>query len=160
LDQSLPGFGPFGTAGHHCFDESNAVYLRLAAAGEARKRFPVLRYGRQYLRPTAELGREDFRDAGAGRIVAWSRILDDEEALCVLNTNGLDEMSARILVDSGLNPPGSSMTVALNTAQAAGIGGSRLAGEVLPVERTASGTAYVEIHRLPASEAIVLINHP
>jgi hypothetical protein len=23
---SLPGFGPFGTAGRHCFDEANPVY--------------------------------------------------------------------------------------------------------------------------------------
>jgi hypothetical protein len=160
LDDSLPGFGPFGTAGHHCFDEANPVYLRIAAAGEARKRYPVLRYGRQYLRPTAEVGREDFRDAGAGQIIAWSRLLDDEEALCVLNANGLEERSARALVDADLNPPGSAMTVALNTAQAAGISGSHPVGETVAVARTANGTAYVEIHRLPASEALVLVNHP
>src|SRR6266511_2233715 len=119
LDTSLPGFGPFGTAGRHCFDEANPVYLRIAAACEARKRFPVLRCGRQYLRPIAESGAENFRDAGAGDLVAWSRILDDEEALCVVNANGREERGARVLVDDGLNQPGSAMTVVLNTAQAA-----------------------------------------
>jgi glycosidase len=160
LDTSLPGFGPFGTAGRHCFDEKNPVYLRIAAACEARKKYPVLRCGRQYLRPIAELGTENFRDAGAGELVAWSRILDDEEALCVVNTNGHEERGARVLVDADLNPPDSAMTVVLNTAQKAGGGGAHQFGETLPVRRTAGGTAYVEIHRIPASEALVLMNHP
>jgi len=160
FDTSLPGFGPFGTAGHHCFDEVNPIYLRIAAACEARKRYPVLRYGRQYPRPIAETGVESFRDAGAGDIVAWSRILDDEEALCVVNANGREERDARVLVDADLNPPNSAMTVVLNTAQAAGGGVSHQARETIPVMRTADGTAYVEIHSLPASEALVLMNHP
>src|SRR5262245_7384578 len=140
LDTSLPGFGPFGTAGHHCFDEANPVYLRIAAACEARKRFPALRCGRQYLRPVAELETENFRDAGAGELLSWSRILDDEEALCVVNANGGEERGARVMVDAGLNPPGSAMTVVLNTAQAAGVGASHPVGETLPVKRTAEGT--------------------
>ncbi|HEU0178161.1 MAG TPA: alpha-amylase family glycosyl hydrolase [Blastocatellia bacterium] len=160
FDTSLPGFGPFGTAGHHCFDEANPVYLRIAAACEARKRYPVLRYGRQYPRPIAETEVESFRDAGAGDLVAWSRILDDEEALCVINANGGEERGARVLVDSDLNPPNSAMTVVLNTAHAAGGGVPYQAGETIPVNRTADGKAYVEIHGLPASEALVLMNHP
>lgn len=158
LDTSLPGFGPFGTAGHHCFDEANPVYLRIAAAGEARKRYPVLRYGRQYQRPISEF--ENFVEAGAGDVVAWSRILDDEEALCVVNANGREERGARVLVDADLNPPDGVMTVVLNTAQAAGGGGSHLAGETLPVKRAVNGNAYVEIHGLPPSEALVIMNHP
>jgi glycosidase len=157
MDVSLPGFGPFGTAGHHCFDEANPVYLRIAAACEARKRYPVLRYGRQYLRQIAESEAEDFREGGAGELAAWSRILDDEEALCVVNANGREERGARVLVDADLNPPNSVMTVVLNTAQAARGG---VSGETLPVKRTADGKAYVEIHRLPPSEALVLMNHP
>jgi hypothetical protein len=160
LDTSLPGFGPFGTAGRHCFDEANPVYLRIAAACEARKRYPVLRCGRQYLRPIAEFGAENFRDAGAGELTAWSRILDDEEALCVVNANGREERGARVLVDRDLNQSDGAMTVVLNTAQAAGGDGPHQLGETLPVRRTAGGTAYVEIHHLPASEALVLMNHP
>jgi len=160
LDTSLPGFGPFGTAGHHCFDEENPVYLRIAAACEARKKYPVLRYGRQYLRTVAEAGAEDFGEAGAGGLVTWSRILDDEEALCVVNAHGREERGARVLVDADLNPPGGVMTVILNTAQAAGISASHPVGEAIPVARTADGTAYVEIRGIPASETLLLINHP
>jgi glycosidase len=157
-ETSLPGFGPFGTAGHHCFDEANPVYLRIAAACEARKKYPLLRYGRQYPRPIAEA--EDFRDALAGEIVTWSRILDDEEALCVVNGNSREERGARVLVDADLNPTNGVMTVVLNTAQIAGIAGPHQTGETLPVKRTADGTAYVEIRPLPPSEALVLMNHP
>jgi glycosidase len=158
LDTSLPGFGPFGTAGRHCFDEANPVYRRIAAACDTRKKYPVLRCGRQYLRSLAEAGAEDFKDARAGDLVAWSRILDDEEALCVVNANGEEERSARVMVDAGLNPPGGAMIVALNTAQAAGISESHPVGEAIPVARTANGTAYVEIRGIPASEALLLIN--
>src|SRR5439155_23273223 len=31
LDPALPGFGPFGTAGRHCFDPTFPTYLRIAA---------------------------------------------------------------------------------------------------------------------------------
>ena len=100
-----------------------------------------------------------FMNAVAGDFMAWSRILDDEEALCVVNSNGREERSGRALVDADLNPPGSMMLVVLNTALAAGISASHPVGETSPVKRTSDGTAYVEIHRLPPSEAIVLINH-
>ena len=49
-DLDLPGFGPFGTAGAHCFDRSHPIYRRVAATTGVRARFPVLRAGRQYLR--------------------------------------------------------------------------------------------------------------
>jgi glycosidase len=162
LDASLPGFGPFGTAGHHCFDDANPVYLRIAAAGEVRKRYPVLRYGRQYSRPIAKIGEEEFSDSAPGQIIAWSRILDDEETMCVINGNGRNEQSARVLVDADLNPPGGAMTVVFNSAHAAGSGfsGSHPVGEIVPVARTTDGKAYVEIQPLPASEGLVLINHP
>ena len=159
LDTTLPGFGPFGTAGRHCFDEANPVFLRIALACESRKKYPVLRYGRQYPRPIASAGSEDFRYPGAGDFAAWSRILDDEEALCVINSNGIEERSGRVLVDADLNPPGSLMTVILNTAVAAGSRVAQPVGETARVKQSSDGKAFVEIQRLPPSEAIVLLNH-
>ncbi len=162
LDTSLPGFGPFGTAGRHCFDEHNPAYTRMAGLTALRQAYPVLRDGRQYPRPIAFLGRP-FNVYGPGEILAWSRILDDEEALCVVNAHGTDERGADVLVDATLNPPGNSMTVVLNTAQAAnpqGYAGVHPVRSSLPVKRTADGRAYVEIRNLPPSEVLVLTNHP
>jgi glycosidase len=160
VDSSLPGFGAFGTSGRHCFDEANSVYRRIAAACKVRGQYPVLRCGRQYTRPIADIGSEEFNDAGAGDIVAWSRVLDDEEALCAINSHGLEERAARLLVDATLNPPGSAMTVILNTAQSAGVVAPNPVGESIPVQRTADGKAYVEIQPLLPSEALALSNHP
>jgi glycosidase len=159
-DQNLPGFGPFGTAGHHCFDEQSQAYLRIAALAALRKAYPTARYGRQYLRPISFLG-QPFAIPGAGEIIAWSRILDDEEMLCVLNGNGEAARGADILVDPNLNPPGSTFTVVLNTAQAAtqNFAGSHPTGSSLPVRRKSDGTAFIEMRDIPASEVIVLVNH-
>jgi len=110
LDHELPGFGPFGTAGAHCFDPGFPLYLRTAAITAVRSEFPVLRSGRQYSRPVSVFG-EPFGSARAGELFGWSRILVDEEALCVVNPNGMASRGADVLVDAQLNAPGSAFTV-------------------------------------------------
>ena len=162
LDATLPGFGPFGTAGQHCFDEDSPAYVRIAALAAVRQQYPVLRDGRQYLRPTSFLGRP-FDVYGPGEIMAWSRILDDEEALCIVNGHGTEQRGADVLVDASLISSSVSMTVVLNTAQTAtpqGFTGTHPLGSTLPVHRTTDGKAYVEIRNLPASEVLVLTNRP
>jgi hypothetical protein len=147
--------------GRHCFDPEFPTYSRIAALNAVRKRYRSLRTGRQYLRPTAFLNR-GFGVHGPGEILAWSRILDDEEAVCVLNTRGTERRGADVLVDADLNTPGGTLTVVLNTAQAArGVApGFHPVGSVLPVKRRADGAAFVEVRDLPDSEVLVLLNHP
>lgn len=161
LDPTLPGFGPFGTAGCHCFDADFATYRRIAALAAVRKQFPVLRQGRQYLRPSSVFGLP-FAVRGPGEIIPWSRILSDEEALCVVNAHGTEARGGDVLVDAGLNPPGSELTVVANTAETAAGSAGGIAhpiGSRLPVQ-LADGKAYVEIRNLPPSEVLVLVNHP
>ena len=162
LDPALPGFGPFGTAGAHCFDPDFPTYRRIAALTTVRQAFPVLRQGRQYLRPTS-IFNEPFAFRGPGEIAAWSRVLSDEEALCVVNANGTQTRGGNVLVDAGLNLEGGEMTVIANTAQAAEPSTSDAAhpiGSRLTVKRLPGGTAFVEIRDLPPSEVLVLVNHP
>jgi len=176
-DESMPGFGPFGTVGHHCFDPSFPIYRNIAAMAELRRAFPALRHGRQYLRQMAlaEEGLEKFDFYGAGyeaggrrldgQIVAWSRILDDEEVLCLFNSHGSQNRSADVLVDAVLNRTNGmgSMTVVLNSAQAAirprrYSGAYRKGSKLMVKER--DGMAYVEIRDLAASQVLVLASHP
>jgi glycosidase len=162
LDLELPGFGPFGTSGRHCFDADHPAYVRASALGALRHAHPVLRHGRQYLRSISFLGRP-FAVYGPGEIVAWSRILDDEEVLCVLNPHGLEPRGARIIVDAALNPPGTRMTVVLNSAEAAvpqHYTGTHPVGSGVPVEMDAQGAAFVELRDVGPSEVVVLTNHP
>jgi hypothetical protein len=157
----LPGFGPFGTAGAHCFDTGFATYRRMAALGAVRRKFPVLRQGRQYLRPTSVFG-APFTIRGPGELVAWSRILSDEEALCVVNVHGTEFRGGDVLIDAGLNPPGGSLTVITNTAQISSgspSGVSHPVGSRLPVKRAGGETTFVEIRNVPPSEVLVLVNH-
>jgi glycosidase len=161
VDQNLPGFGAFGTVGAHCFDPQHPAYVRIAALAAARRDYHVLRHGRQYLRPISIFG-SAFEVRGPGELIAWSRILDDEEAVCVVNAHGLEARGANILVDSALNPPGSEMTVIANTAEAAhreAFVGAHPVGSSVPVLRTPEGIAYVEIRGVGASEVVVLVNH-
>lgn len=144
-DAALPGFGPFGTAGRHAFDPGHEVYRRIAAMARLRRDFPVLRHGRQYQRETSFLG-SPFLFHGGGEILAWSRILDDEEAVVVVNTHGVERRSANVLVDASLNPVGSAFR---------GVFGN---GATLPVNRNGGGIHYIEVRSVGPSEVMVLTN--
>jgi glycosidase len=151
-DTALVGFGPFGTAGQHVFDTTHPAYTRIAAIAKTRAAFPVLRQGRQYQRPTSIVG-APFALPPGGELLAWSRIIDDEEALCVVNTNGAAARGARVLVDASLNPAGSSMTVVLHTGKAAA------AGTKLQVSEE-GGIHFVDVRDVGPAEVLVLTNQP
>ena len=160
FDQTLPGFGPFGTAGRHCFDSASPAYVRIAALAAARRDFPALRYGRQYQRDTAGHD-QPLQPSGAGGIVAWSRILDEEECVCVVNTSANTTLGADVLVDSSLNPNGAAMRVLVNTAQAGGVAApSQPDGTDAPVRRHPNGTAFIRIDALRPGEVLVFTNRP
>ena len=158
-DSAFPGFGPFGTTGHHCFDPTSPAYRRIAALCAARKRFPVLHSGRQYQRPISNFG-QPFALPPAGELIAWSRILDDEEALCIVNGHGVARRGGDVVVDAQLNgAPGATMEVVVNTAQSGSgaFAGTHPVGQKLPV-RFREGAAYVEIRDVGPSEVLVLMN--
>jgi hypothetical protein len=161
IDQDLPGFGPFGSAGHHCFDPAFPVFRRIAALAALRRRFPVLRYGRQYQRAISNFG-APFSAPAAGELIAWSRILDDEEALCVVNGHGSQARGGDVVVDAALNgATGVSFEVVANSAQAASpaFAGTHPVGQRLAVAMQ-DGTAFIAIRDLPPSEVLVLVNRP
>ena len=160
LDDALVGFGPLGTAGVQCFDPASPAYLRIAALTAARKEYAVLRHGRQYEREIRGDGR-GFHLAESGEFIAWSRLLDDEEGLCVVNGHGTRANSGDVTVDALFNPPGSELTVVANSAQAAhpGVPGVHRVGSTVPVMRDDDGHAFVRVLDLGPSEVLVLVNH-
>jgi hypothetical protein len=152
LDRGLPGFGPFGTAGHHCFDPGHPAYVRIAELGRVRRRYPVLRTGRQ--RPCEV-------SVGGGQLIAWVRELDGAVAVCVVNGHGRQPRGGDVALDAALCPPDSSLTVVANTAAVAGNGrGPHLPGEQLLVQQRPGGPAFVSVRELPPSETLVLVNRP
>jgi glycosidase len=107
-------FGAFETAGCHFFNPSHPSYLRIAAIARIRNGRDAiaiaLRRGRQYLREISVDG-NSFAFPGAGGMIAWSRILFNQEVLVVLNSNGVASGEAEITVDASLHPVGSEMKV-------------------------------------------------
>jgi len=161
-DESLPGFGPFGTAGRHCFDANSPAFVRIAALTALRKRYPAICVGRQYQRPISNF-QGPFALPGPGELVAWSRLLDRREMLCVINGHGSERRGGDVLVDADLNPPKAHLRVLVNTAQVAqgsGYQGSHPSGSELEVLRRDDGAAYVEIRDVGPSEVLVLTNRP
>ena len=171
LDKALPGFGAFGTTGAHCFNSFAPAYVRIAGLTQVRNAYPVLRYGRQYQRQTSNSGAL-FLLPGAGDLIAWSRILDDEEALCIVNGHGTESRGADVLVDANLNVPsapgnpwgGSApfFTVIANSAQIAegpAYSGSHPVSQHVAVQNRGD-SLYVSIRNVMPSEVLLLTNRP
>jgi hypothetical protein len=157
-DDALPGFGAFGTAGLHVFDQAHPAFVRIKALIGARKMLRPLRRGRQYRRATS-IGGDDFQFHGPGELLAWSRILNDVEVVIAANTNGSAGRGSRIELDSRLRPAGSTLRVVCDTSRigdplADALGG----GRVLPVQGfgQGGGRVFVEIGVLPAAEVMIL----
>ena len=140
----------FGTAGHHCFDGD----ARLSTpASDARRT-----QGRTCLGKAGNIcdrcrSRAPFAIAGAGEILPWSRILDDEEALCVVPM--AKRAPGDVLVDRAQRP-GRDVSRPLNTAQTAepGYAGPHPAGSTLTAG-TRDGVRFLEIRDLAPSEVLI-----
>ncbi len=157
-DTTLPGFGAFGTTGKHCFDPTSPAYGRIAALCRIRAENLVLRVGRQYQRQIRIPG-SGFEFPKAGELVAWSRILDTQEAICIVNPNGIAARGGDVMVAAELWPVGTEFTVIANTAQTAlgsSFSGSHPVESTVSVKR-ANDTTFIEIRNVPPSEVLVLL---
>lgn len=163
-DGALPGFGPFGTAGAHCFDTGSPAYMRIAHLCRARADHHLLRIGRQYQRQIRVPG-TGFDFPKAGELIAWSRILDTREAVCVVNPNGEAARGGDVVVSAELCRVGTAFRVIANTAQAAAtaeggaFAGSHPVGSRVHVRGLGSSgePAFIEIRDLPPAEVLVLL---
>jgi len=105
-------FGAFRSRGVHFFDVTGEVYNAVAAIAAVRRKYVTLRRGRQYLRDISgdgiNFGPPSYM-GGSNRlmsIIAWSRIMDEEEIVLAINTDVTRELSAWVTVDNGLNGVG------------------------------------------------------
>jgi len=105
-------FGAFRSRGVHFFDVTGEVYNAVAAIAAVRRKYVTLRRGRQYLRDISgdgiNFGPPSYM-GGSNRlmsIIAWSRIMDEEEIVLAINTDVTRELIAWVTVDNGLNGVG------------------------------------------------------
>jgi len=109
----------FRSRGRHCFDENHPIYVELARLLAVRRQHLALRRGRQYLRAISGNGR-DFGEphmiGGELRSVgAWSRLFNDREWLCAINTDDASERAAWVGLDHDLSPAGSRLVCLYST---------------------------------------------
>ncbi len=134
-------FGAFRSTARHCFDEDAPAYKAIRDILSLRAKHPALRRGRQYLR---ELSRDrhcfylpEVLGDRMRSIVAWSRILSEQEILLALNTSDTTERVYAI-VDARLNASLEAYTCLYSTDEAQT--GTRAA-----LSRTQSSAVVAEI---------------
>jgi glycosidase len=113
-------FGAFRSRDRHFFIEDQPVYRELTKIHEVRRQRAPLRRGRQFLRQISAKG-DAFgfpRRIGAGpmrSIVAWSRILADDELVCAINTDPDRATTAFVTIDNDLHATGSQLVCLYST---------------------------------------------
>ena len=88
------------------FSETSFFYREIQKISRVRSLRPSLRYGRFYFRPTSSDGHIFTISTSNGGVLAFSRILNDEEILVVANPNVAEGISVDVIVDMQLNRPG------------------------------------------------------
>lgn len=95
--QALWGKPGGGFNCHHPF------YQAIAQIAKYRQTNPAIRYGRQYFRPISGDGTNYGISPYTSGVIAFSRILNDQEVVVVANTNTESTQSIYVIVDYYLN---------------------------------------------------------
>ena len=69
------------------FDRDHPFFQAIRQASAVRQQEPALRYGRQYFRPISGNGAQFGMSAFAPGVLAFSRILHEDEVVVIANTN-------------------------------------------------------------------------
>ena len=106
------------------FDTNHPIYAAVQAIGRVRTDQPALRYGRYYFRPVSGNGVNFGLCPYPTGILAFSRILNDQEVLVVGNTNSSGAFTGEMIVDFNINASNPSYRVLFsnkgNTGKTAG----------------------------------------
>jgi glycosidase len=93
------------------FDKTSFYYQQISFIAAVRNARPALRYGRFYFRPISgnhtDFGVSTFPNG----VLAFSRILNDEEVIVVANTSTSDSRALDVIVDINLSGPGDTYTI-------------------------------------------------
>jgi glycosidase len=95
----------------NAFDRQHPFYQAIKRMAQVRDQQPALRFGRQYFRPVAGDGVHFGFSFFPGGVLAFSRILSDQEVVVVANTHAQMGWQGEVLIDYSLNPAGSTYHV-------------------------------------------------
>lgn len=93
------------------FPVDTLFYAQIQKVVAVRNAQPALRYGRFYFRPVSGDGVNFGVSPYSGGVLAWSRILNDQEVLIVANTNTTESQSVYAILEMTLSAPGNALRV-------------------------------------------------
>jgi glycosidase len=93
------------------FPQDGSVYVQLQNLATLRAAVPALRYGRFYFRPISGDGSNFGVSPFPGGILAWSRILNDQEVIVVANTNTTQSTFFDVILERVLSRPGDQLRI-------------------------------------------------
>jgi glycosidase len=93
------------------FNVDSPFYKAIQRIAAVRGGSPALRYGRFYFRPISGDGQTFGVSAFAQGVLAFSRILDDEELIVVANTNTSQGSSLDVIIDFQLSKVGDAYQI-------------------------------------------------
>ncbi|HTL29300.1 MAG TPA: alpha-amylase family glycosyl hydrolase [Tepidisphaeraceae bacterium] len=101
-------WGAFDTTGYQFFNDRNPIYRQIAKIAKARASEPALRYGRQYFRDISGDGEHYGCPTTGQATLAFSRVLDTDEILVVMNLDTKDR-NDWVMVEWNLTRPGTKL---------------------------------------------------
>jgi glycosidase len=88
------------------FDPAHPFYQAIQQLTNIRQTQPSLRYGRYYFRPLSGDGMHFGVSSTPQGVLAFSRILNDQEVVVIANTSTASAFTGFVIVDASLNPEG------------------------------------------------------
>jgi glycosidase len=118
------------------FAKNSTYYQHISQIAAVRRASPALRYGRFYFRPISGDGKNFGVSTFLNGVLAFSRILMDQEVVIVANTNTTSSCSMNVIVDITLNNSGDQLRVLYSNQQQPQSPGA--------VQQLAAGTVTVQ----------------
>jgi glycosidase len=107
------------------FDRQNFFYQHIKQIAALRSDWPPLGFGRLYFRQVSGNALDFGHSAGVGGVVAFSRILGDQEVVIVANTNTQRRFDGHVLIDADVNRARPSFSVLYSNKGTQGTGQPR-----------------------------------
>jgi glycosidase len=93
------------------FPTTTSFYVQIQKIAAVRASEPALRYGRFYFRPISGDGYNFGISPYPNGILAWSRIINDEEVLIVANASTTQSQAVSVILEITLSTPGQSLRI-------------------------------------------------
>ena len=99
------------------FPQNSLYYRHISQIATVRRDSTALRYGRFYFRPISGDGQHFGASTFLNGVLAFSRILMDQEIVTVANTDTVNPCTVYVIVDNTLNNPGDAFRILYSNKQ-------------------------------------------